>query len=395
MQESSFAYWWFATTVAYVIVLQTLVFWPVQWQNRFVVDDALYFYNRYLTPVIFAILAVYIFLTRKPPQINWRITFYFFVLIVSAVFNQRYKSLFLALDFLFIAYAFMFMSRVKELGTYFLPLYAGVLIWMVTPLAAAAGGVGGGWAEYFWKSDLSYHRFADSRVIFGLVASIATIYAFALRFQSRVTEVALMCITLLMLYLSQSRAALFSAAIVLAYTTSGTERFGYRDLKLNLLNYLLIAVLVAGSWKLFGRHEPLAFSDRNRDEIASIYFELLKNSNLLFGAGQMVDIVMSDGRVTQAHNLVVQWLLNWGLLGVISLGFYLYSFARILSTRAARGAFSVLLLYSLYQPIQGTANIFSPMTLWVLVFVLLSDLFLADEAENFSTPTHGGPRVLG
>ena len=348
----------------------------MQWSTRVDIDELLYFCNRYLEPLFFFLLALSLHRNRRTPFLNWSAALYFLSITASSVANQKYKSLFLAVDFLLISYVLVWIGQVDDLGNYFLRFSAGIFIWMVLPFMSIFTTAFGHWREFFSESDFSYHGFSDSRIFFGLVASIAAIYAFSVQIQSRIIAACIIGLVLGSLYLTQSRAAVFSAAVALAYTTSNSKKFGSRTLMSNLFYYLLFAVVISGSWKLFGRHEPLALSDPNRNAIAANYFDIILNSNILLGAGEMVNINMPDGSITQAHNLLVQWLLNWGILGAAALVYYLYDFARRLYSREAKAVLLALVLYSLFQPIQGTANIFSPVTLWIILLIILSDSYL-------------------
>jgi O-antigen ligase len=84
----------------------------------------------------------------------------------------------------------------------------------------------------------------------------------------------------------------------------------------------------------------------------------------------MNSMTLENGVVTEAHNLLIQWLSNWGIFGLLALMLWLFLFWKSLDSIYPRMLFIALLFYSLIQPIQGTANFFGPVTL-ICFFIMM------------------------
>lgn len=382
----------------YLLTLVILCLWPVASGAREAVDSLLYVLNRYIGPLCF--LLILLLLIRNSSEAlptYWPTLVGGGSLLISALSNGHLDGVFIAATFTVIG-AVLASSYWRKNGERFAEfIHLGFVLWLMIPLLLLIFRGGDGWQEYFGTSDYSYHGFADSRVVFGLIASLTLVAAVGLAHDRFVPNYLLVPMLIGIVYLSQSRAAVLATVIGAAYVV--TQKKGYKNSSflIRLAAYCLIGFIAISTWKLFGRQAPLELMDTNRREILHSYWELIRPDSatreagvahrkipqsywegmhplaFLVGAGGMVSVQLSSGAVTQAHNLIIQSFVNWGVIGLIGQGIYLLFFYRRLTATRAKGCFLVLLVYSMFQPIQGTANFFSPITLMIMMFIAFLD----------------------
>lgn len=247
-------------------------------------------------------------------------------------------------------------------------------VWMIAPLIVLLAdsstlplfvSIAGG--------DISYHGLTDSRVGFGLWIS-----AFLLLVGTPRSRVAwlLAIVAIILLLLSQSRAALFGLLLAGTY---GLLRDPARKARA-LLRVVALAALVAVPlllWSIFGREDAFNVSE-DRALIFSRFLEYV-GQHWLFGSGSMklIELPEYDRIDVPAHNFVLQAIANYGVLTLVAyLAFFIGLFRTLRSTRA-RMMLIFLLVYGLYQPVQGTGNYFNPIT---LLFFLV--IFAVDNVER-------------
>ena len=88
-----------------------------------------------------------------------------------------------------------------------------------------------------------------------------------------------------------------------------------------------------------------------------------------------------------AHNLLLQWIANYGIFTLAMLVGWLAAVFGLLRTTLARKLLIYLVFYSMFQPVQGTGNFFGPVTL--LYFLVI---FCVEIVER--TPTITRPSVI-
>jgi hypothetical protein len=251
-------------------------------------------------------------------------------------------------------------------------------------------------ATFLNHLDRSFRGFADSRIGYGFWSSTLVILLFGLlreevgHHRYFLTShrrwwwgCALLATAFGGIYLSQSRSAVVGLALAATYFV-GISRAGVGRKIGQVTIVMVLALSVMGSWKLFGRQEPLSLHDPTRIQIASEYYKEFLSGNVYLGRGSQVSVKspsqdfgagrVSADSVTQAHNLILQWLANYGVVGVLLLVVFLGAVWHRLRSSWARMLFLLFMTFSLTQPIQGTANFFSPMTLVIFFLLVGMDL---------------------
>jgi O-antigen ligase len=216
----------------------------------------------------------------------------------------------------------------------------------------------------------SFHGFAGGRIEYGLWTTVAILLS--ITYRTSINKQLLRATQILMftgLFLSQSRSSFVALAGCLIYIINAKYRNNF--FKLSIFSLIFIALIGALlSWEFFGRQNVFELLNSTRLEIYSIYFNQISVENIFFGSGGQNSISLENGVVTQAHNLFLQWLSNWGLFGLFSLILFLYLFLKSLESIYSRMLFLSFIFYSSIQPIQGTANFFGPVTLLIFLIIM-------------------------
>ncbi|MFJ2995305.1 O-antigen ligase family protein [Pandoraea sp. NPDC087047] len=337
--------------------------------------------SSYVTPLIFAFLVVSRFIAHPKPAKENRLVFgaalaltvsYFFSILISATHGEVAKSAAIAVFFSLATVVLfdVFGSAPQTVARYLRILCPLLVAWTVIPAVLSLAGP---LRPLFMAiEDSSMHGFAESRIGFVLWGSMGLflLWCSGLRARHQYVHDVLMGIMLIALYFAQSRGVVVGlSAAVIYYRIQSDEpwRRKMRDIAI----VVVVAALVCLSWKVFGRQEPLEMVNGQRSSIYSSYFHELKRHSALFGAGTMVDIPLEGTtQRTQAHNLVLQWLANWGILGAIGICVFLYATWTRLKTVEARMLLLIFMTYSMTQPVQGTPNFFAPITLlWYFTII--------------------------
>jgi hypothetical protein len=229
----------------------------------------------------------------------------------------------------------------------------------------------------------SFHGFANGRIEYGLWTTIAILLSITYRasLNKHVLRISLF-LMFTGLFLSQSRSSFIALACCLIYAVNKK----YRNSILKAIIFSLaigILTLILFSWEYFGRQNVLLFLNSPRLEVYTYYFNQISLENIFFGYGGQNSMALENFPVTQAHNLFIQWLSNWGMFGLLTLILFLYLFWKGLDSIYPRMLFIALLFYSLTQPIQGTANFFGPVTL-LCFFIIIG--MQCDYASKKITP---------
>lgn len=241
-----------------------------------------------------------------------------------------------------------------------------VLCWWATlPVALALHP---DFRDYFVDDfENSFHGFASSRIGYGLWGAMLVVLLWRLRPFGYWGGA--MMVVLIGLYLSQSRSAVVGLSVAYGYAVIASS-CTTKDKLAKLVLIALTAGIIMWSWGLFGRQEPFQMINSTRGEISAKYLELIRAGDYWWGRGNQVSVVLADGAETQAHNLLLQWIVNWGVIGTIALSAFLVAVWLRLRSSASKMLFLVWLTFSMTQPMQGTANFFSPITLiWFFVIV--------------------------
>jgi O-antigen ligase len=216
----------------------------------------------------------------------------------------------------------------------------------------------------------SFHGFAGGRIEYGLWTTVAILLS--LTYRSSINKYLLYVLLFLMffgLFLSQSRASFAALTACLIYVVN--RKYINIILKLTFISIVsIVLTLILLSWEYFGRQNVLELLNSRRLEIYTYYFNQIRLENIFLGYGGMNSMTLENGVVTEAHNLLIQWLSNWGIFGLLALMLWLFLFWKSLDSIYPRMLFIALLFYSLIQPIQGTANFFGPVTL-ICFFIMM------------------------
>jgi O-antigen ligase len=124
------------------------------------------------------------------------------------------------------------------------------------------------------------------------------------------------------------------------------------------------------SWEIYGRQNSLTFINDTRYDIYLYYLQSINVNNFFLGHGKQLSVQLSQGGVTQAHNLILQWFVNWGFLGLTLLMVYLVAVLRSLKSCDSKMLMIAFLIYSMMQPVQGTANFFGPVTFLFFMMII-------------------------
>jgi O-antigen ligase len=135
-------------------------------------------------------------------------------------------------------------------------------------------------------------------------------------------------------------------AVCLIYVAN--KKFINIILKLTFTSIVFIVLtLTLLSWEYFGRQNVLELLNSSRLEIYTYYFNQMSLQIFFLGYGGMNSMTLENSAVTQAHNLLIQWLSNWGIFGLLALMLWLYLFWKSLDSIYPKMLFIALLFYSL------------------------------------------------
>lgn len=297
----------------------------------------------------------------------------FFAVALSASVNMTGgpKMAFIVLYFMVVN---LFLFGVMEYysipaGAVLLMLRRVLTVWALLPLALMI--VYPPLVAYFVKPmDLSFHGFIDSRVGYGLWLGLLIILL--LTQPDVYFRKWLLFFSVIALLLCQSRAAIGSIGLSYAY-------FYYREhgglnrasmAKIGLLFFVIITALIV--WSAYGRGNVFTAVDNVRSLVYTSYFNYI-SENWLFGYGAMYSVTV-PGLLTEApaHNLLLQTLANFGVIALLAFMVYWVMIFFAVKSTVSRMLLIFFFAYSQLEPVQGTANFFSPITFtWFIAIVLL------------------------
>jgi len=359
----------------YVLIAVNLIafLWPVQlrWSDA-EHSECLLFITHYINPLILFIV-LYIFLINNKIYISTILHtsfLYMLILIISSLMGaEPIKNIFISIFFI-LATIFIFNIYTHYYRKF--PINMGItkilVIWASTPvILLLILDIQPLLIDGF---ENSFHGFAGGRIEYGLWTSIAILLS--ITYRTDLNKHILRALLILMftgLFLSQSRASFIGLAVCLFYFVN--EKYKNKLFKVAIYATAFVILISAFfSWQFHGRQNVFEFLNSTRLEIYSNYFDQLSIENIFFGFGGQNSIVLEDGRVTQAHNLLIQWLSNWGIFALLTLMLYLYLFWKSLDSIFSKMLLIFLIFYSLIQPIQGTANFFGPITLLCFLIIM-------------------------
>lgn len=357
-----------------------LLLYPRQLPGVELVDRTMFMVSSYVSPLLMASVLIFGWLSN--PQIILKrssmvtIALCTSVYMLSALLNgPTIKSVAVATYFGLAAYgvqyawmrwpsmAEKFVTVTTAALTAWLFLAIGLLL---TPVAHLLVNIDYGY---------SFHGFADSRIMYGAWGSIALVLIGTAKDISWKAKLVLLSCCLLGLFISRSRSALLGTLLVVIYATVTRQGFSFKTMALSVV-FSLITLVGIYLWAYMGRTDALEFYNSDRWYIFNTYMAYIKEHGsfmeVLFGQAQQISIPGPSGGVTQAHNLLLQWYVNWGALGLLALLGFLTVYWTELKTPASKMILIVLVVFSLMLPIQGTENFFSPVTL--MVFFIASAL---------------------
>ncbi|VVE89037.1 O-antigen ligase family protein [Pandoraea bronchicola] len=332
--------------------------------------------SRYVTPVTF--LLITLLTVNLAPRaagtdrnvVVWSLVV--FAAYLCSLVNNTFSASSAAIACFFplaVFVVFIFSAKLTRFHRVFLKAMTWTLAaWVVAPIVFLAFP----WVrtEVLSTFEWSFHGFSPSRIEFGLWSGMFTLLLwFGRAATPRKAYLTLMTVTLILIYFAQSRAAIISIAMAFSYYVFSSDLSWQAKFR-SIAIIIVVTGLIALSWKIFGRQEPFEMFNSTRLEITQQIIKSSEKGNSWVGAGGMVSVVTSDGTVTQAHNLILQWIANWGGLGTVALFGFLFAAWHWLRSVEARMLYLMLAVFSMTQPVQGTANFFGPLTLaWFFVFV--------------------------
>jgi O-antigen ligase len=307
----------------------------------------------------------------------------------------RVETLAMAVFFLLFNLYLALMQEHPEGSSTLLAVFkAYFVVWMIAPLLAML--VDPSTATMFFvitPVDISYHGLTDSRVGFGLWIS-----AFLLLLgkpRSRWGWL-LAFVAVVLLLLSQSRAALFGLFLSGAYALLRDPVRRARALPRLVALLALIAVPLV-SWSLFGRKDTFDVSE-DRALIFSRFLDYAGQHWLTgYGGMYLIDLPEFNRIDVPAHNFVLQAIVNYGVATMLAFLAYFVGMFRALQATRARMLLIFLLVYGLYQPVQGTGNFFNPITLLFFLIIVAVDNVERHAPGAIATSTRGtrgGPQRL-
>ena len=348
-----------------------LTMYPAQLAGADVIADIALMAVRYINPAILAIALVFFFWKRfelKNRGYIFSALVASMVMAFSSVYAESSKSFFTALFFFIAALTLMLVARINS--DKFQEIFKSfLLVWVVAPVVLLVNP--DWWSLFVSFPEKSFHGFADSRIMYGFWGSVAAIIVFTKSYAYGRWHKIIAFLVFLGVYMSQSRAAVVALAVTGIYFIFLLDKV----IEKKIILFFGIAVLVALvflSWKLYGRQESFEMVNSTRQEIAEKYIDNINNAQSLFGAGRQVNVVIGGVEV-QAHNFIIQWIANWGYIGMLSLLIYINALWKFFESRVSRMLLLVFFVFSLTQPIQGTANFFGPVTLSFLLFAAMME----------------------
>jgi hypothetical protein len=373
--------------LAYLLIAINLTFflWPYQ-----IIDSNYHQYllliTQYLNPMIL-FLYLCIFLVNKNKihltNIFYVSIFYSLVLIISSLLgNDPIKNICIAIFFSLSAICILNVYKYDyikwPINTWILKF---LILWSSLPVILII--VPDFQSLFLDGFENSFHGFANGRIEYGFWTTITILLSITYRasLNKHVLRISLF-LMFTGLFLSQSRSSFIALACCLIYAVNKK----YRNSILKVLIFSLVFVILTFillSWEYFGRQNSLLFLNAPRLEVYTYYFNQISLENFFFGYGGQNSMPLKNFAVTQAHNLLIQWLSNWGMFGLLTLILFLYLFWKGLDSIYPRMLFIALLFYSLTQPIQGTANFFGPVTL-LCFFIIIG--MQCDYASKKITP---------
>lgn len=336
------------------------------------------FYADYVIYILPFILLYNIFINAKFKYSNAQIIFvamgYSSILIMASIFSSElFKGSFIAIYFLLatVNLFYLYKSDIEKTIYFNKIIFVLIELWLILPIIFLF--IFDDSENYFLNAEESaLGGFSGSRIEYGLwsIAAIILLHnLYRIKFINKKVYLITLTLNLAGIYLAQSRGAFIALFLSYILTKFRRDRITIKFfLKVTFIMLLIISIML--SWELYGRQNNLQFINETRYEIYSAYFRLVDLESIVLGQGKHVSIILGDGGLTQAHNLILQWLVNWGILGLISLMLYLWTVLRSLNSQHSRMLFFAFLSYSMMQPVQGTANFFGPVTFLFFMVII-------------------------
>lgn len=299
---------------------------------------------------------------------------YSLCLVLSSIFSdEMLKGALISAYFILTTMNLLYLYRNDIKATiYFNKIIFVVLeLWLIAPIVALLF-FKEAHSLFFNIEENSFGGFSGSRIEYGLwsIAAVILLHnSYAIKSINKRTYLLLLSFNFVGIYLSQSRGvfiALFLSYLILKLTDG---KFRAKDFFAVTLAFLIV-LLILLSWEIYGRQNSLTFINDTRYEIYLFYLKSINVDNFLLGHGKMLSVQLAQGGVTQAHNLILQWLANWGFLGLILLIVYLRAVLRTLDSYDSKMLLIAFLFYSMMQPVHGTANFFGPVTFLFFMIII-------------------------
>lgn len=362
--------------LAYLLVAINLIafLWPIQMiGNDAAYHEYLLLITNYLNPLVLILYLCIFILFKNIIYLNstlYASILYSILLIISSINGiEPIKSIFIAIFFTCCNICILSIYKFNYIKFPINPWVAKLLIfWASLPVMLLS--IADFQPLFIDSFENSFHGFAGGRIEYGLWTTIAVLLS--ITYRASLNKYLLSASLILMfagLFLSQSRASFVALAGCLIYSINVKYRNTFLKLTIFSLIFLFLTLAML-SWEYFGRQNVLELFNSTRLEIYTNYFNQISIENIFFGFGGQNSIVLENGSVTQAHNLFIQWLSNWGICGLLALMLFLYLFWKNLDSMYPKMLFIAFLFYSLTQPIQGTANFFGPVTL-ICFFIIM------------------------
>lgn len=362
--------------LAYLLIAINLTafLWPVQMiEDDVTYHEYLLLITNYLNPLVL-ILYLCIFLAfKKRIYINnilYSSILYTILLIISSMNgSDPIKSIFIAIFFTLCNICMLCIYKYDYIKFPINVWITKILIfWASLPVILLS--ISDFQSLFIDSFENSFHGFASGRIEYGLWTTIAILLL--ITYRASFNKYLLHATLILMftgLFLSQSRASFTALAICFIYMIN--VKYSNKFFKTIIFSITFVFLTLAMlSWEYFGRQNVFELLNSTRLEIYSNYFNQITAENILFGFGGQNSIILENGSVTQAHNLLIQWLSNWGIFGLLGLMLFLHFFWKSLDSIYPKMLLIALIFYSLTQPIQGTANFFGPLTLLCFFIIM-------------------------
>lgn len=326
---------------------------------------------------------------------NYKSVFLFFIFImVNSIFNNNLYGVGVSIVIFQLMLFFMYYRSVinRKLFANVINVYmiVSVVCFAMTILSVLYQKIVGGMKFYDFVEYMSLHRPISSffntnyyATICEFIIIIAMYYFLSNKNKgNRLYFLVISSMAFVVLFLTENRTALptiFVATLVLSFTKQNKKVFAFIG-----VFAVVIAFLMVYSNKFFPRYEFLGNSFDTRIHIWENSFKLLK-SNFLFGYGPMAyqNAMFSEYPANHAHNILLDLLINFGVIGVLIIMPVFWSLCKIIYRCREKNMFRLITALTCIVVLHG---MFDVTIFWhQTAFIYFSVLFAVGKVNGFDS----------